>query len=66
MVKMKEGSVKYNDEAIQLALSQVRIMPCIDCGHPVNDGHCCGHCGSGNGSGNDEESHIEYRAVKSC
>lgn len=66
MGKMKEGSKDYNDEAIQLALSKVRIVPCIDCGHPVDDGFCCGHCGSGNGSGNDDESYINYRAVKSC
>lgn len=47
--RMKEGSKQYNKEAIELALSRVDIAPCIDCGHPVIKGYCCGSCGGGNG-----------------
>ena len=60
MKKMKEGSKDYNREAIELALSRVSIKPCIDCGHPVNDGFCCSHCGGGSGCVNTDESHISY------
>ena len=65
MAKMQEGSKKYNEEAIELALSRVRILPCIDCGHPINDGFSCGNCGSGGGSDNDDETPITYVALKS-
>ena len=64
--RMQEGSVQYNEEAIQLALSRVTIKPCRACGHPVNEGYCCGHCGSGDGCMNTDESEIHYKALKSC
>ena len=66
MAIMKEGSQKYNEEAIELALSRVRILPCVDCGHPTIDGYCCSHCGSGNGTSDVIESFIRYKAIKSC
>ena len=46
MAKMKEYSKAYNKEALNLALSEVRIMQCQHCGHPTKDGYCCQHCGS--------------------
>ena len=55
MSKMKEGSKAYNLEAIELALSNISIYPCIDCGHPLEEGLCCAHCGSGNGHNEDCE-----------
>ena len=47
--KMIEGSIAYNDEAIQLALSKMDIAPCINCGHPIQVDYTCGHCGSADG-----------------
>ena len=63
MSKMKEGSINYNREAIEIALSKVTIKPCIRCGHPVDDGFCCDNCYSGVGTGNADESHINYKAI---
>lgn len=66
MAKMKEGSLDYNREAIEIALSSVSIYPCIKCGHPLEEGFCCSHCGSGAGHhAHSEESMINYKALKS-
>jgi len=43
---MMEYSKAYNKEAINLALSKVKIMQCQHCGHPTHDGYCCPHCES--------------------
>ena len=48
MAKMKEYSKAYNREAINLALGNITIHQCKDCGHPCIDGYCCRHCGSDN------------------
>ena len=50
MMKMQKGSSAYNGEYIQLALENSDIGQCVECGHPINRGFCCGHCGSGNGT----------------
>lgn len=65
MAKMKAGSKAYNAEAIELALSNITILPCKKCGHPLRDGYCCGHCGSGEGSSEEDESQIAYKAMSS-
>jgi len=45
---MLDCSEEFRKEAINLALSRVRIMQCQHCSHPVVAGFCCPHCGSGN------------------
>lgn len=45
MAKMKENSKAYDKEAINLALSRVKIMRCKTCGHPTLDGYICSFCG---------------------
>lgn len=61
---MQEGSIAYNKEAVNLALSIVTIMRCKDCGHPTIDGYCCTHCGSTSPTySGQEESIIEIRGL---
>ena len=63
--KMEEGSLAYNKEALELALSRVRIYPCINCGHPLVEGYCCNHCYSGDGHDEScEPSIITYVAYR--
>jgi len=47
MTKMKEYSRAYTEEALNMALSRIKIMQCQKCGHPTQDGYCCPHCDSG-------------------
>lgn len=63
---MKEGSKKYNDECIQLALSRIDIAPCCNCGHPNEVGFCCSTCGEGDGQYENDRLDIAYTAKKSC
>jgi len=65
MAKMKEGSLAYNTEALELALGHLNIYPCIDCGHPIKEDCCCGHCGSGNGHEQGDPSYLNYKPLKS-
>ena len=59
-MKMKEYSKAYIKEAANIALSNITIKPCKQCGHPVREGYCCGHCGSESPTSSDqEESYIE-------
>ena len=46
MAKMKEGSRAYIKEVMRILCSKVIIYTCQHCGHPVEDGFCCGNCGS--------------------
>lgn len=65
MTKMKQGSKAFNEEALALALSFSEIYACIDCGHPVRAGFCCGHCDSANGYNQyDEPAVISYTAKR--
>ena len=60
MAKMKEYSKEYNKEAINLALSNIIIKQCKECGHPTIDGYCCTHCNSTDPTySGQEESYIE-------
>lgn len=37
---------KFYRMAVELALSNIVIIPCADCGRPVEEGYVCHTCGS--------------------
>jgi len=65
-MKMQEYSKAYNKEAISLALANITIQQCRKCGHPTEDGLCCGHCGSASPKHPDQEPSCSILIGGSC
>ncbi len=54
-MRMREYSRAYNKEAMEIAFSRITVQQCQKCGHPTEDGFCCGHCGCASPKHPDQE-----------
>jgi len=58
--KLSEDSAEYFKLAVQLALSEIIIKQCRDCGRPVHYRYCCTFCGSSNPTSSNQEESVFY------